>query len=401
RRRSSSPVGRAGRLGRAGGTVDPRRGAGGPADVRRPPGPHLRLLRRPDLRGPLRGAGARADGGRGRALRFPARPTRRGPDDAGGWRDGAAMARLCWRRSVTEPLILAVPSKGRLKEQVEAWLADCRLDLAAAGGARGYTGALKGLPDVHVRLVSAGEIAEALDAGDVHLGVTGEDLLRERGGEVDQRVLLLRPLGFGRADLVVAVPKSWLDVDDMADLEEVAHDILARTGRRMRVATKYLVQTRAFFARHGVADYRIVESGGATEGAPAAGVAELVVDITTTGSTLAANGLKVLSNGVILKSQAQLMASLRASWTTEQLATAERFLRIVEARAAALQTASLVWPGGADGEVTRERLPLSEVAAAAAELTARGLGPVSSYRSDFVFQTDSPSFEALRARVST
>lgn len=302
---------------------------------------------------------------------------------------------------MTEPLILAVPSKGRLKEQVEAWLADCRLDLAAAGGARGYTGALKGLPDVHVRLVSAGEIAEALDAGDVHLGVTGEDLLRERGGEVDQRVLLLRPLGFGRADLVVAVPKSWLDVDDMADLEEVAHDILARTGRRMRVATKYLVQTRAFFARHGVADYRIVESGGATEGAPAAGVAELVVDITTTGSTLAANGLKVLSNGVILKSQAQLMASLRASWTTEQLATAERFLRIVEARAAALQTASLVWPGGADGEVTRERLPLSEVAAAAAELTARGLGPVSSYRSDFVFQTDSPSFEALRARVST
>lgn len=302
---------------------------------------------------------------------------------------------------MTEPLILAVPSKGRLKEQVEAWLADCRLDLAAAGGARGYAGALKGLPDVHVRLVSAGEIAEALDAGDVHLGVTGEDLLRERGGEVDQRVLLLRPLGFGRADLVVAVPKSWLDVDDMADLEEVAHDILARTGRRMRVATKYLVQTRAFFARHGVADYRIVESGGATEGAPAAGVAELVVDITTTGSTLAANGLKVLSNGVILKSQAQLMASLRASWTTEQLATAERFLRIVEARAAALQTASLVWPGGADGEVTRERLPLSEVAAAAAELTARGLGPVSSYRSDFVFQTDSPSFEALRARVST
>ncbi|HEX2560084.1 ATP phosphoribosyltransferase [Phenylobacterium sp.] len=302
---------------------------------------------------------------------------------------------------MTEPLILAVPSKGRLKEQVEAWLADCRLDLAAAGGSRGYLGALKGLPEVQVRLVSAGEIAEAVDAGDVHLGVTGEDLLRERGGDVEQRVLLLRPLGFGRADLVVAVPKSWLDVDDMADLEEVAHDVLARTGRRMRVATKYLVQTRAFFARHGVADYRIVESGGATEGAPAAGAAELVVDITTTGSTLAANGLKVLADGVILKSQAQLMASLRASWSADQLRTAERFLRVVEARAAALQTASLVWPGGPDGEVTRDRLPLGEVAAAAAALTAKGVGPVSSYRSDFVFQTDSPSFDALKGIVLT
>lgn len=300
---------------------------------------------------------------------------------------------------MTEPLILAVPSKGRLKEQVEAWLSDCRLDLSAAGGSRGYLGALKGLPDVQVRLVSAGEIAEAVDAGEVHFGVTGEDLLRERGGDVEQRVLLLRPLGFGRADLVVAVPKSWLDVDDMADLEEVAHDVLARTGRRMRVATKYLVQTRAFFARHGVADYRIVESGGATEGAPAAGAAELVVDITTTGATLAANGLKVLDDGVILKSQAQLMASLRAPWGEGQLQTAERFLRIVEARAAALKTASLVWPGGPDGEVTRERLPLDAVAAAAAELTASGAGPVSSYRSDFVFETVSPAFEALRARI--
>ena len=127
--------------------------------------------------------------------------------------------------------------------------------------------------------------------------------------------MLLRPLGFGRADLVVAAPKSWIDVDTMADVEEVAHDFLARTGRRLRVATKYLVQTRAFFARHGVVDYRIVEFGGATEGAPAAGAAELIVDITTTGATLAANGLKILSDGLILKSQAQLAASLKASWT--------------------------------------------------------------------------------------
>ncbi|MDX5394246.1 MAG: ATP phosphoribosyltransferase, partial [Caulobacteraceae bacterium] len=157
-----------------------------------------------------------------------------------------------------ESLIIAVPSKGRLKEQVEAWLADCALRLEAVGGDRGYMARLKGLQGAQVRLLSAGDIAEALDAGEIHLGVTGEDLMRERPGDLDQRALLLRPLGFGRADLVVAAPKSWLDVETMADLEEVAHDILARTGRRMRVATKYILQTRAFFARHGLTDYRIV-----------------------------------------------------------------------------------------------------------------------------------------------
>ena len=231
------------------------------------------------------------------------------------------------------PLIIAVPSKGRLKEQVEAWLADCALKLEAEGGARGYMASLKGLEGAQVRLLSAGDIAEAIDAGEAHLGVTGEDLMRERPGDLAARALLLRPLGFGRADLVVATPKSWLDVETMGDLEEVAHDILARTGRRMRVATKYILQTRAFFARHGLVDYRIVESGGATEGAPAAGAAELVVDITTTGATLEANGLKVLDDGVILRSQAHLAASLRADWTEAHLQVTETLLRRVEARA--------------------------------------------------------------------
>lgn len=313
-------------------------------------------------------------------------------------------------------LIVALPSKGRLKEQVEAWLADCGLDLSVSGGARGYAAALKGLPSVQVRLLSAGDIAEALDAGEAHLGVTGEDLLRERGDGVDARVMLLRPLGFGRADLVVATPKSWLDVETMADLEEVAHDYLARTGRRMRVATKYLTQTRAFFARHGVADYRIVESGGATEGAPAAGSAEVVVDITTTGATLAANGLKVLSDGVILKSRAQLAGSLRAAWDGETLAAAEQLLRVVEARAAALRSATLVWPQRgdaseaqvvqalvADGASVRPSGLLVEsdgAAAASARLTAAGLGPVTAARPDFVFDTASPAAAALRARIS-
>ena len=244
---------------------------------------------------------------------------------------------------MSEPLIVAVPSKGRPKEQVDAWLADCGLDLQVDGGARGYIASLKGAPGVQVRLLSAADIADALDAGEVHLGITGEDLLRERL-DMESRILLLRPLGFARADLVVAVPKSWVDVESMFDLEEVTSDYLARTGRRMRVATKYVAQTRAFFARHGVADYRITESGGATEGAPAAGAAELVVDITTTGATLAANGLKVLGDGLMLRSQFHLAASLRAGWTAQQGAAAERLLRVVEARAAGKTHAALAWP---------------------------------------------------------
>jgi ATP phosphoribosyltransferase len=316
---------------------------------------------------------------------------------------------------MSDPLVIAVPSKGRLKEQVEAWLADCGLELAVSGGARGYLASLKGLPGAQVRLLSAADIAEALDAGEVHLGITGEDLLRERGGELDARVLLLKALGFGRADLVVAAPKSWLDVDGMADLEEVAHDYLARTGRRLRVATKYLVQTRAFFARHGVADYRIAESGGATEGAPAAGSAEVVVDITTTGATLAANGLKVLSDGLILKSQAQLAASLSAAWDAPRLAAAERLLRIVEARTAAKASATLTWP--ATGEKSEAKVvdrlvaagasrrphgllvEVSQAAEAALALTAAGLGPVTAARPDFVFDVACPPLERLRERV--
>jgi ATP phosphoribosyltransferase len=313
------------------------------------------------------------------------------------------------------PLIIALPSKGRLKEQVEAWLSDCGIDLVVSGGARGYLASLKGLRGVQVRLLSAADIAEALNAGEAHLGITGEDLLRETGADLDRSVLLLRALGFGRADLVVAAPRSWLDVDTMADLEEVAHDYLARTGRRMRVATKYLAQTRAFFARHGVVDYRITESGGATEGAPAAGAAELVVDITTTGATLQANGLKTLGDGLILKSQAQLAASLKAAWSPDHLAAAERLLRVVEARAAALTSATLIWPASGDaaeakvvdalvkaGATRRPNGLLVEsarVAEASAALTAAGLGPVTAARPDFVFEVGCPPLKALISHV--
>jgi|WetSurMetagenome_2_1015567.scaffolds.fasta_scaffold138146_1 ATP phosphoribosyltransferase len=312
-------------------------------------------------------------------------------------------------------LLLALPSKGRLKEQAEAWLGDSGLGLEVAGGARGYRAALTGIEGVEAPLLSSSDIASALDAGDVHLGVVGEDLLRERGGDIDERVMLLRPLGFGRADLVVAAPQSWIDVQTMADVDQVAMAYLARTGRRMRVATKYGVLTRAFFARHGVADYRIVDSSGATEGAPAAGAAELIVDITTTGATLQANGLRPLADGLILKSQAQLAASLKAPWTPETLDLARRFVRVIEARARARQLAALTWPADQDRKAeaatvgfvergaSRQQSGLlvrtPELFEAAEALAAAGVGPVSAARPDYVFHADCPIVDALQAKL--
>jgi ATP phosphoribosyltransferase len=310
-----------------------------------------------------------------------------------------------------ESIILALPSKGRLKEQLEAWLIDAGFKLEMSGGARGYSAELRGLPGAQVRLLSAADIAAGLTTGEVHLGVTGEDLLREQPGELEGRVLLLRALGFGRADLVVAAPKSWLDVDTMADLDAVSHAHLARTGRRLRVATKYLAQTRAFFARHGLVDYRIVESGGATEGAPAAGAAEVIVDITTTGATLAANGLKILDDGVILKSQAQLAASLNAPWSVGRLAQARRLLGVIEARARAKTLADLSWPPARDQEAEGALAPFLARGAArrtggvmASEgdlldltfaLASAGIEPVTVSRPDYVFEADSPAQTAL------
>ena len=222
-------------------------------------------------------------------------------------------------------LVLALPSKGRLMEQCNAALAQAGLVVAkAAGAARGYKAEIEGLPGVEVNLVSSSEIAQYLKTGAAHLGVTGEDLIRETMADADARVRFVAPLGFGFADVVVAVPACWLDVHRMGDLEQMSVAFRRLHGRRVRVATKYTGLTRRYFSQMGVTGYRIVESLGATEGTPAAGLAELIVDITTTGATLKANGLKVLDDGVVLKSQANLMASRAAPWTPELAAIEAR-----------------------------------------------------------------------------
>ncbi len=220
-------------------------------------------------------------------------------------------------------LLLAIPSKGRLMEDTVAAMARAGLVLRQSGNERGYRREIVGEDDVDVIFVSASEIAQQLKAGRVHLGVTGEDLIREEILNADERVDLVVKLGFGHADVVVAVPQGWLDVVSMATLAEMARTFRRQHGRRLRVATKYMHLTRTFFRDKGVTDYLIVESLGATEGTPASGTADLIVDITSTGSTLRANGLKILPDGVILKSQANLVQA-RAASRNARVADAER-----------------------------------------------------------------------------
>lgn len=212
-------------------------------------------------------------------------------------------------------LVIAVPSKGRLKDKAAALFEQSGMPLRVKGHERGYRGQLEGLPEVEVEYTSAAEIVHQLKAGRVHLGITGEDLVRETLHDVDGAVEFLTPLDFGHADVVVAVPACWLDVACMADLEDVAEQFARSHGRRLRVATKYMNLTRRFFAKKGVTGYRIVESVGATEATPGTGTSELIVDITSTGTTLKANNLKVLEDGLILKSQAHLLAASAANWS--------------------------------------------------------------------------------------
>lgn len=240
-------------------------------------------------------------------------------------------------------LILALPSKGRLQEQALDYLAQAGLALVRSGGARDYTARLKGAPGVTVSLLSAVEIAEELIAGRIHLGVTGEDLLAEQ--DAGPRTVVIERLGFGRANVVVAVPKGWIDVDTMSDLDDVAASFHARHRRKLRVATKFVGLARRFFASHGIADYRIIESLGATEGAPAAGTAELIVDITTTGATLAANELKILDDGIILESQALLAASTRAAWPVSAREAAQALLDRIGASVLARASRIVDLPG--------------------------------------------------------
>ena len=219
-----------------------------------------------------------------------------------------------------ENLVLAVPSKGRLEEETRRVFGESRLNILRPGGARSYVGSIKNQQGISVRFYPAAEIAHSLHTGAVDLGVTGSDLIHETAERGEERVLMVKPLNFGQADVVVAVPDAWIDVTHMVDLADVASDFRLRHGRWLRVATKYVHLTRRFFAEWGIAEYRIVESAGA---------ADLIVDITSSGETLAANALRVLEDGLIMKSEANLIVSRTAAWTPLKKAQLEALISVM------------------------------------------------------------------------
>ncbi|MEO6395614.1 MAG: ATP phosphoribosyltransferase [Devosia sp.] len=229
----------------------------------------------------------------------------------------------------SENLIIAVPSKGRLEEQTRIVFNEAKLPIARPGGARSYVGTIKNQPQVSVRFYPAAEIARELVMGTVDIGVTGSDLVHEAAEHGGDNVVFVKPLGFGHADVIVAVPDAWIDVTHMSDLADVASDFRSRHGRWLRIATKYTHLTRRFFSDYGIAEYRIVESAGATEAAPAAGAADLIVDITSTGETLTANAMRVLADGLVMKSEATLVVSKTAPWSPMKKAQLEALLSIM------------------------------------------------------------------------
>ncbi len=212
-------------------------------------------------------------------------------------------------------LKLGVPSKGRLMDKTFDWFAGHGITLRRTGSEREYAGAVDGIDGVQLVLLSAGEIPRELAAGRIHLGVTGSDLVRETIADWQDQVEELAPLGFGHADLVLAVPVAWVDVETLDDLDAAAAAFRARHGFRLRIATKYHRLVREHLRSHGVADYQLVDSQGATEGTVANLTAEAIADITSTGETLRANHLKILRGTPVHCSQATLFRSRVADWT--------------------------------------------------------------------------------------
>jgi ATP phosphoribosyltransferase len=204
---------------------------------------------------------------------------------------------------------IALPSKGRLKEDSLKFFQSKNLRVINAFGERNYFFNVINNNQIEGIYLHAKEIIERINDGTLDMGISGLDLLKEFPEIYSKNVKIVQHLNFGFADLVVAVPKDWLDVQNMADLEEVSFEFKEKYGRRMRVATKYPNLTEAFFLSKGVSQFRIMPSLGATESYPFTGSAELITDITSTGSTLKANNLRVITDGSILKSSACLLVS--------------------------------------------------------------------------------------------
>ncbi len=206
-------------------------------------------------------------------------------------------------------ITIGLPSKGRLKEDSINFFEKNNLKPTSNGGERNYFAQIDNLPSSKIIYLHAKEIIQRLGDGTIDIGISGLDLLQESSINLKKKIEIKKKLDFGVADVVVAVPDDWIDVQTVADLEEVSFDFRDKKNTRLRVATKYPNLTNNFLVSKGVTQYKLVPSLGATETYPFIGSAEIISDITSTGETLRANDLRVLKDGIILKSQACLLIS--------------------------------------------------------------------------------------------
>ena len=225
---------------------------------------------------------------------------------------------------------LGIPSKGRLMESTFDWFDARGVYLSRTGSEREYSADIEGVEGVELVLMSASEVPRELAAGRIQLGITGTDLVREKLVNWPKQVDSLAEFGFGHADLIIAVPTCWIDVETLDDFDAVCAAFRKKHKFRLRIATKYHRLVREFLKDAGVADYQIVDSQGATEGTVKNQTAEAIADITSSGETLLANHLKALSDGFILQSQATLFGLHRESIDQVDLAYFDAFLRKIE-----------------------------------------------------------------------
>ena len=209
-------------------------------------------------------------------------------------------------------ITIGLPSKGRLKEKSLIFFQNKGFKIIQSKKERNYFAAIENKPYVKIIYLHAKEIIQRLGDGTLDIGISGLDLLSESEKNLQDKITIKQKLDFGSANLVIAVPDDWIDVQTIADLEEVAFDIRSKTNSRLRVATKYPNLTNDFLISKGVTQYKLISSLGATETYPFIGSSEVISDITSTGKTLADNNLRVLKDGLILKSYACLMVSKKS-----------------------------------------------------------------------------------------
>ena len=208
---------------------------------------------------------------------------------------------------MTNLITIGLPSKGRLKEKAVAFFDDRGLKILQSQKERNYFATIENKPNIKVIYLHAKEIIQRLGDGTLDIGISGLDLLNESENNLQDKINIKQKLNFGEANLVVAVPDDWIDVQTVADLEEVAFDIRSKRNARLRVATKYPNLTNRFLISKGVTQYKLISSLGATETYPFIGSSEIITDITSTGKTLEDNNLRALKDGMILKSTACML----------------------------------------------------------------------------------------------